>query len=140
MPNRRLNGLNKNMSRKVSVVVPAFNEEKLLGATLRSIEAALESFRRRQWEAEVVVCDNNSTDQTAALARSAGAIVVFEPVNQIGRARNAGAAKATGDWVIFVDADSHPSPELFADVAQEIEAGKCLAGGSTVRLDGHYPV
>jgi glycosyltransferase involved in cell wall biosynthesis len=126
------------MSRKISVIVPAFNEEKLLGATLRSIHAALSSFSGGGWQTEIIVCDNNSTDKTAELARAAGATVVFEPVNQIARARNTGAAKATGDWFIFVDADSHPSAELFADVAREIETGACLAGGSTVRLDGRY--
>lgn len=128
------------MARKISVIVPAFNEEKLLGATLRSIQAALGSFTRLGWPTEVVVCDNNSTDATPEVARSAGATVVFEPINQIARARNAGAAGASGDWFIFVDADSHPSAELFADVAEEIQTERCLAGGSTVRLDGHYPV
>jgi glycosyltransferase involved in cell wall biosynthesis len=125
---------------KISVVVPAFNEEKLIVGTLRSIRAAAEAFTRLGWEFELVVCDNNSTDRTAELAREAGAKVVFEPVNQIGRARNTGAAGASGDWLIFVDADSHPSAELFADVAAAIQGGRCLAGGSTVRLDGHHPV
>ena len=92
----------------------------------------------RGWEVELVVCDNNSTDRTAEIARAAGATVVFEPVNQIARARNSGAAAATGDWLIFVDADSHPSAELFADVAEQINRGRCLAGGSTVRLDSHH--
>jgi glycosyltransferase involved in cell wall biosynthesis len=125
---------------KISVIVPAYNEEKLLGATLRSIQAAREAFDALGWESETVVCDNNSTDRTAELARAAGARVVFEPVNQIGRARNAGAGAATGEWFIFVDADSHPSPELFGDVAAALRAGQCLAGGSTVCLDGHYPL
>ena len=61
--------------------------------------------------------------------------MVVEPFNQIGRARNTGAAAATGEWLMFVDADSHPSEELFGDVVDTIAAGKCLAGGSTVRLD-----
>jgi glycosyltransferase involved in cell wall biosynthesis len=125
---------------KVSVIVPAFNEEKLLPATLRSIKAAAEAFAARGWPTELIVCDNNSTDLTAALARAAGATVVFEPVNQIGRARNAGAHAATGDWLIFVDADSTPSRELFADVAAHIQRGDCLAGGSTVWLAGDYPI
>jgi glycosyltransferase involved in cell wall biosynthesis len=125
---------------KVSVIIPAFNEERLLGATLARVQAAMTSFTTRQWEAELIVCDNNSTDSTASLARAAGATVVFEPINQIARARNCGAAAATGDWLIFVDADSHPSRELFGEVAAQIEAGACLAGGCTVRLDGHYPV
>ena len=98
------------------------------------------AFSRRGWETELIVCDNNSTDRTGELARAGGAMVVFEPQNQIARARNSGAAAASGDWLVFVDADSHPNSELFGEVAEQIEAGKCLAGGCTVKLDGHYPV
>ena len=76
---------------KISVIVPAFNEEKLIGETLRTIQEAMRAFARAGWETELVVCDNNSTDRTAELARAAGAVVVFEPVNQIARARNKGA-------------------------------------------------
>lgn len=123
---------------KVSVVVPAFNEQKLIQETLRQIKPACAALQELGWQTEIIVCDNNSSDATAALAREEGAHVVFEPINQIGRARNTGAAAATGDWLIFVDADSHPNPELFRDVASAISSGKCLAGGSTVRLDA-YP-
>jgi glycosyltransferase involved in cell wall biosynthesis len=120
---------------KISVVIPAFNEEKLIGATLRSIQAAGTAFAEMGWPVEMVVCDNNSTDATAPLAGTAGAKVVFEPVNQIGRARNTGAAAAGGEWLIFVDADSHPTRELFSEVAGQIQSGRCLAGGCTVRMD-----
>ena len=123
---------------KISVIIPAFNEEKLLPATLESIRAASAAFLALGWETEWIVCDNNSTDRTAALAQAGGARVVFEPQNQIARARNTGARAATGDWLVFVDADSHPTPELFADVAQEIQAGRCLAGGATIRIEKHY--
>lgn len=120
---------------KISVIVPAFNEEKLLGASLAEIKSAAAAFLQRGWQFELVVCDNNSTDRTADIARAAGARVIFEPVNQIARARNTGASIATGDWLVFVDADSHPGAKLFADVAREIAAGKTLAGGVTIRLD-----
>jgi glycosyltransferase involved in cell wall biosynthesis len=83
-------------------------------------------------DAELIVCDNNSTDRTAQIARAAGAKVVFEAVNQIARARNSGAREARGDWLVFVDADSAPSRELFFEVKREIEGGTCLAGGSTI--------
>jgi glycosyltransferase involved in cell wall biosynthesis len=62
--------------------------------------------------------------------------VVFEPINQIGRARNAGAAAATGDWLLFVDADSTLSQELLADILQLIEEGKSVGCGSTIRMEG----
>jgi glycosyltransferase involved in cell wall biosynthesis len=120
---------------KVSVIVPAFNEEQGLEASLRSIRAAMGTFDREVWSAELIVCDNNSTDRTAGIAEAMGAEVVFEPVNQISRARNTGAARATGDWLVFVDADSKPGAELFADVVRVVQEGRALAGGSTVRLD-----
>ena len=124
---------------RVSVVIPAFNEEKLLPASLAAIRAAAAAFERRGWTWECVVCDNNSTDGTAACARAAGATVVFEPINQIGRARDAGARVATGEWLIFIDADSWPSAELFADIADAIAGGRHLGGGSTVALEPGTP-
>ena len=120
---------------KISVVVPAFNEEKLLRQSLAAIQSACTTFDQLGWDWEIVVCDNNSTDRTAELARSAGATVVFEPINQISRARNRGATVATGDWFIFVDADSFPSAELFSATAKKIKSGKCAGGGCLVRLD-----
>ena len=115
---------------KVSVVVPAFNEEKLLAQSLAQIREAASAL-----DAELIVCDNNSTDRTAEIAKQAGAKVVFEPVNQISRARNAGAAAASGDWLVFVDADSFPERALFADLAEAIASGRYVGGGATVRFD-----
>ena len=119
---------------KLSVVVPAYNEEKLLARTLACIQGAARAFAGAGWSYEIIVCDNNSTDRTGALAREAGARVVFEPVNQISRARNAGAAAATGDWLLFIDADCSPSNDLFEDLRIQIEKGGCIAGGCTVAL------
>jgi glycosyltransferase involved in cell wall biosynthesis len=123
---------------RISIVVPAFNEEKLIAETLRHIRRAMEAFSSVNWSSELIVCDNNSTDRTGELARAAGAKLVFEPVNQIARSRNAGAAAASGDWLIFVDADSHPTRELFGEVAKTIASGRCLAGGCTLKLEGPY--
>ncbi|HVM61651.1 MAG TPA: glycosyltransferase [Verrucomicrobiae bacterium] len=120
---------------KISTIVPAFNEEKCLGETLAQIKSAMGVLTQSGWETELIVCDNNSIDRTAEIARAAGATVVSEPVNQVSRARNSGAAAATGDWLVFVDADSHPSPELFADMAKEIQSGNCIAGGAIIRWD-----
>jgi glycosyltransferase involved in cell wall biosynthesis len=113
--------------------VPAFNEERLLPAALKSILGAARAFDGLPWE--LVVCDNNSTDRTAEIARAAGAIVVFEPHNQISRARNRGASMAAGEWIVFVDADSTPSRELFADLRAAIESGRVLGGGATIAVE-----
>ena len=123
----------------ISVIVPAFNEEQDIAASLGSIRRAMTAFDEVHWSSELIVCDNNSTDRTAAIARDEGAQVVFEPINQISRARNTGATRATGDWLIFVDADSQPSPELFVDVVLTIQNGKCIAGGSTLCFENPDP-
>ena len=119
---------------KLSVVVPAFNEERLIAGTLDHLQAGIGVFRRHGWLAELIVCDNNSTDRTADIARAAGARVVFEPMNQIARARNTGARAASGEWLLFVDADSSPSPALFEELLEVIDSKRWVGGGCTVAI------
>jgi glycosyltransferase involved in cell wall biosynthesis len=118
---------------RLSIVVPAYNEERLLGGSLAAIREAAGVFDDVGWE--LIVCDNNSTDRTADIARAAGAKVVFEPHNQISRARNRGAAEATGEWLVFVDADSEPSRGLFRELREAIDSGRVLGGGSLIAAD-----
>jgi glycosyltransferase involved in cell wall biosynthesis len=61
-----------------------------------------------------------------------GAKVVVEPFNQISRARNTGARVAQGEWLLFIDADSYPSPELIAETLDIIHDGRYVGCGSTV--------
>src|SRR5437762_13783290 len=96
------------------------------------MRSAMEAFAERGWPAELIVCDNNSDDRTAQIARAAGARVVFEPVNQIARARNRGAAPAAGEWLICVAADSHPSRASLAEAGEAMRAAGCLAGGAAL--------
>ena len=119
----------------LSVVVPAFNEEKLLAKSLQALKKAAPAFTDAGLEWELIVCDNNSTDRTAEIARAEGATVVFEPINQIGRARNTGAAVARGEWLLFIDADSRPSRELLVDAAKLTSRAEVMLAGATVRLD-----
>ena len=119
----------------LSIILPAFNEARLLPEALQAVHAARAVLDRQGWTSEVIVCDNNSTDDTGNIAREHGARVVFEPVNMIARARNAGASVATGDWLVFIDADSRPSAELFGAMAEAIGSGGVLAGGAVVRMD-----
>jgi glycosyltransferase involved in cell wall biosynthesis len=120
----------------LSIIIPAFNEELLIESCLQSISASLEANYKPGFTSEIIVVDNNSTDKTADLARQAGAQVVFEPINQIGRARNTGAEAATGDWLLFIDADSFLNSGLLADILQLIEDGKSVGCGSTIQMHG----
>ena len=123
-------------STHLSIIIPAFNEERLIERCLQSVTASVSQNFTPGFTSEVIVVDNNSTDNTATLARQAGARVVFEPINQIGRARNTGAAQAAGDWLLFLDADSLLSPGLLADIVQVIDAGTSVGCGSTLRMEG----
>ena len=119
-----------------SIVVPAYNEERFLGPTLASLRTAMLGVPAR---GEIVVCDNNSTDGTAELARAAGARLAYEPVNQISRARNTGARAARGRHLVFVDADTQVPGSLLAGALASLQSGKACGGGATVRFDGAEP-
>jgi len=122
---------------KLSFIIPAFNEAKYIASCLQHIDSAVaECGAAHEFSVERIVVDNNSTDDTAAVAEAADATVVFEPVNQISRARNTGARAASGDWLIFIDADSHLPTGLLADVLAIIEGGEHIGCGSVVVMPG----
>lgn len=122
---------------KISVVVPAYNEEALLGSCLASVKTAFAAFQDAPYE--LVVCDNNSTDGTAAAAAAAGARVVFEPLRMIGMARNAGAARAEGEWLLFVDADSELSAGTLGEALALMRGGRCVGGGALIGFHAPSP-
>lgn len=122
------------MLRNYSVIIPAFNEAEELPATLAAIRNAMDTITTR---GECIVVDNNSSDDTAAAAKQCGADkVVFEPVNQISRARNTGAAQSTGSYLIFVDADTRIEPELLAEALRQLDTNACAGGGSVIQFEG----
>jgi len=118
----------------LSIIIPAYNEEKLIAACLASVREAVAACGRGDLAYEVIVCDNNSTDATAHVAREAGARVVFEPVNRIALARNRGAAAAGGEWLLFIDADSRLAAATLSAMLDAAESGRCAGGGSTIDL------
>jgi glycosyltransferase involved in cell wall biosynthesis len=120
----------------LSIVIPAFNEERLIERCLQSISVSLAANIAPGFTSEIIVVDNNSIDNTADLARQAGAQVLFEPINQIGRARNVGAAQAAGDWLLFLDADSLLNPGLLADILKVIRDGKSVGCGCSLHMPG----
>ena len=89
--------------KKVSVVIPALNEEEAIEAVVLAIPR--DELRKMGFEVEVLVIDNGSEDRTAELARKAGAEVVFEPNRGYGRAYKTGFDNVQGQIIATADAD-----------------------------------
>jgi len=110
---------------KYSIIIPAYNEGKRIPATLRSV---VDCIRARSWDAEVVVVNDGSQDDTAAVVReiaeSAPEIRLLENPKNCGKGYSVrhGILHALGDIVMFTDADlSSPIEEaegLFAAIAE----------------------
>jgi glycosyltransferase involved in cell wall biosynthesis len=124
------------MAPRLSILIPAYNEEKQLPACLAAVHAAIATLPEAERGIEVIVCDNNSSDATAALARAHGAQVVFESHNQISRARNAAAAAATGEALLFLDADSWLHPHNLHSVLAALRDPLTVGGGCVIGLPG----
>jgi len=114
---------------KISIVIPAYNEEKCLPATLEKIGAALTV---AGCDSEVIVVDNESTDETAPIAESFGAKVFSETEHNIARVRNTGAKNSSGDVLIFVDADTIVPEKLFQTIANQMKDEEFFGGAVAV--------
>ncbi len=120
----------------ISFIVPAHNEERLLGRTLDSIHYTA---RLLSLTYELIVVDDGSTDGTAAVAESQGCRVVRVSFRQISRTRNAGARVARGRIFVFVDADTVIGPATVRTAIEAIGAG-AVGGGADVEIDGRVPL
>ena len=120
----------------ISFIVPAYNEERLLGATLDALRAAALAIGEPY---ELIVADDASTDRTAAIAAHHGAILVSVAHRQIAATRNSGARRANGDWLIFVDADTLVSEAVVRSAVETLRSG-AVGGGAAVEFDGTVPL
>jgi glycosyltransferase involved in cell wall biosynthesis len=119
----------------ISFVVPAYNEERLIAATLDSIHTAAHGLGL---PCELIVVDDASTDRTAEIARGKGALVVACQHRQIARVRNTGATAAAGDILIFVDADTLISTDVVRASLDALARG-AAGGGSLPNIEGRLP-
>jgi glycosyltransferase involved in cell wall biosynthesis len=114
---------------KVSIIVPAYNEEKLLPRCLKSILSA-----RLSENHEIIVVNNASTDRTEEIAKSFSGVKVINESNKgITRARQAGFQAATGDILVFFDADTLIPANWF-----EIAMAKFQSDPKLVGVSGPY--
>src|SRR5689334_5954873 len=91
----------------LSTVIITFNEEENLPRTLKSVEVLV-----RELGGEIIVVDSGSTDRTAEIAKSFGAKVFVEEWKGFAAQKNSAIEKASGDWVLLLDADEEVSHDL----------------------------
>ena len=116
----------------ISFIVPAHDEERLLGRTLVAIHDAAAGIGQPY---EVIVVDDASVDLTSAIAAQHGARIERVEYRQISRTRNAGARLASGDPLIFVDADTVISSRVLRGTMEALQRG-AVGGGALITADG----
>lgn len=120
----------------ISFIIPAYNEEALVGHCVSAIRGAMESVGEAY---EMIVVDDSSTDTTSMEAAQQGARVIHVANRKISAARNAGAREARGEVLFFVDADTLVSAEVFRSALQAIGEG-AMGGGCLPRFEGRLPL
>lgn len=116
---------------KISFVIPAYNEEKLIGRCIESIQQELS---RGAYDAEILVVNNASTDRTKEMASTyAGVRIIDEPRKGITRARQAGYLASSGELIANIDADTIMPEGWLTTVFEEFEHDPSL-----VALSGPY--
>jgi glycosyltransferase involved in cell wall biosynthesis len=119
----------------ISYIIPAHNEERLLGRTLIALR---EAARLAVEPYEILVVDDGSTDRTPSIAADHGARVVRIRRRHIAAARNAGAREARGSKLVFLDADTRVHAPLLRAAIAAMQRG-AAGGGCRVRFDGPLP-
>ena len=119
---------------KITVIIPAYNEEKYLPKTI----ASLGQLDRKP--DEIIIVDGASTDKTAEVSRKAGAKVLVVPHRGIGFARQQGLKSATGDIVAFTDADTVVPKNWLVKIEQALTGTGVTGVFGTFRVpDGWWP-
>ena len=121
----------------LSVVIPAYNEEKRLGPTLARIEHYLAT---QSYEAEIIVVDNASSDRTGEVAQAAGVRALQEPRRGKGAAVRTGMLAARGEYLLFSDADLSTPIEEVEKLMDALRAGHDVAIASRGLRESKLPV
>jgi glycosyltransferase involved in cell wall biosynthesis len=115
---------------KMSIVIPARNEEQYIARCLESIKSQIIP---SDVEVETVVVLNRCTDNTEEIALNYGAHVLIDDTKNISAIKNTGVKHADGEWIITIDADSWMSEGVLAEVYRLAQSSDCMGGGIRIK-------
>lgn len=115
---------------KISLVIPAYNEEEAIGGDLRT---AIDTFKSSTYEWEIIVVDDGSTDRTAEIVSSFPEVTLVRHQQNMGggRARNTGVNKASGEVVVISDGDGTYPMQDIPRLVEEMEGCDMVVGART---------
>ena len=118
-----------------SIVIPAYNEAKYLSSCIEHIKKQQGGF-----EFEIIVVDNNSTDETYKIAKDLDVRVIKETVQGVGQARKTGTEMAQGKYILHIDADTRLPENYLLEVVKRFESDLDLVclGGQFYFYDGKW--
>ncbi len=114
----------------VSVIIPAYNEEKYIEKTLKSI------INQSYHKIEIIVVDNNSRDRTKVIAKKYAHKVIVERVRSISAARNCGAKEAKGEILLFIDADTEIEKNFVKKIIHKLSDKKVVCVSGFIKTKG----
>lgn len=116
-----------------SIIIPAHNEENYIGECLESVKLAEQEVP--DCRVQIIVMANRCTDKTAEISEKFGAQVIDNQDKCISMIRNAGVRAAQGDIIVTIDADSRMSKGSLKEIAEMLESGKYVGGGTSSKFE-----
>ena len=110
----------------ISIITPAYNEERFIEKCLYSVKAAAKEVDE---VVEHIVVLNRCTDNTGEIASRLGAGVIIEDSKNLSRIRNKGVEASKGDIIVTLDADSQMTSNMLVEVKKNLDTGKFIGGG-----------
>ncbi|MEK8198203.1 MULTISPECIES: glycosyltransferase [Lysinibacillus] len=117
---------------KISIIIPAHNEEKYIGKCLESVSRASKLCKN---QVEIIVVLNRCTDRTEEIAKSYDCIIVKNNDKNLSKIRNAGVEIASGEIIVTIDADTQMNEHVLSKAQENLISGKYIGGGVTGKFE-----
>lgn len=113
----------------LTTVILTKNEEKMIQACINSVKSI---------SSEIIAVENDSTDNTVEILKQNNCKIIFSSDTSFGKRRELGATAASGDWILYLDADERVTPELASEITKTISSNPTDTGFILNRQDYYF--